>query len=208
MKGTSHALIGGAAGFGVAVYLGTTPVDSFTLMSAGMIAGLCPDLDTSGRLSRRITIPAEPFKLLMGFVAVWLIYYSFVKGSGVEQVTGIGVGVLLLVFSRKLSPKWMLTVTGAGIIVLGGAMDVLWLLLVGGYVLLASLFPHRSYTHSLPGLIFFGYISYLFAADVQVEGMFYACVIGYVSHLAADSRVIPGNKQGVKLFAPVSRLEV
>ncbi|RYG73510.1 metal-dependent hydrolase [Lentibacillus lipolyticus] len=208
MKGTSHAMIGGATGFGVSVYFGASPTDSFALISAGMIAGLCPDLDTSGRLSRRITIPAGPFKLLVGFVAIWLVYYSLMKGTGVERAAGAGVGLLLLLLSRKLSPKRMLTVTGAGIIVLGGAMNVLWLLLAGGYVLLASLFPHRSYTHSLLGLIFFGYISYLFAADVQVEGMFYACVIGYGSHLAADSRIIPGNKQGVKLFVPVSRMEV
>ncbi len=154
MKGTSHAVLGGAAGFGVAVYYGASPVDSFTLISAGMIAGLCPDLDTSGRLSRRITVPAEPFKLLMGFVAVWLMYYSLMEGTGVERAAGTGISLLLLAFSRKLSPKRMLTITGAGIIVLGGTLNILWLLLAGIYVLVASLFPHRSYTHSLLGLVF------------------------------------------------------
>ncbi|GAA0429075.1 hypothetical protein GCM10008983_01750 [Lentibacillus halophilus] len=207
MKGTSHAVLGGAAGFGAAVYYGASAVDSFALISAGMIAGLCPDLDTSGRLSRRMTIPAEPFKLIIGFVALWLVYYSIHSGTGAERVTGVGTGVLLFALSRKLSQKKMLTVTGISILVLGAIMNVLWLLLAGGFVFLASLFSHRSYTHTLLGLLFFSYISYLFAADVQVEGMFVACVMGYASHLAADSRIIPGNKKGIKPLSPISKRE-
>ncbi|MFC3039824.1 metal-dependent hydrolase [Virgibacillus xinjiangensis] len=204
MKGSTHAMLGGAAGFGVAAYYGVEPLDSIALISAGMIAGLFPDLDTGGRLSNRITLPSEPLKVVMSFVALWLVYYSWIEGVGVDRAIGIGVGMLLFFFSRKLSEKMMLSVTGAGVILLGAAMNVLWLLLLGAYVVLASLVPHRSYTHSVLGLAFFSYISYLFTVDVDIQGMFYACILGYSSHLVGDSRWIPGNRKGVKLLAPLT----
>ena len=56
MKGTAHAVIGAAAGFGAAKATGADVDELLFLIGAGTMSGLVPDLDTGGTLTNRMTV--------------------------------------------------------------------------------------------------------------------------------------------------------
>ena len=206
MKGTSHVLIGAMAGAGAGLYL---DADSLTLAicaSVGGAAGLVPDLDTNGLASNAVTISKKKVKtplLLMGVGVVCYAVYQFFQGTGSLSLKQLGLGIGMLILSAVITQKRMLTLTGVGVILGGVALDRTWLVLFGLFVVLASFFPHRSYTHSLLGFGFFALILRMAEADLQLEGLYLAGMAGYASHLIADMKLLPMNRRGVKLFAPI-----
>ena len=101
----------------------------------------------------------------------------------------------------------MLTITGIGIVAIGLYFKENWTILLGIYTIIASFLPHRSYTHSFVGVIFFGAIAYLFEVRIGIHGVFMTCVLGYISHLIADMKILPFNKRGVKWFLPFWKKE-
>jgi inner membrane protein len=102
----------------------------------------------------------------------------------------------------------MLTITGIGVIAGGFSLSENWLMLFGIYILIASFVSHRSYTHSILGVIFFGIIASRLEVSLGMDGVFYTCLAGYISHLVADIKLLPFNKRGIKLFLPVSSKEI
>jgi inner membrane protein len=101
----------------------------------------------------------------------------------------------------------MLTITGLGVLAGGISLQEIWLIMLGIYIIIASFVPHRSYTHSLLGIVFFALISHYLEASLRIEGIFLTCLLGYISHLVADMKVLPFNKRGVKFFLPFSAKE-
>lgn len=208
MKGTSHAIIGGFVGGLVSVGVGNDvmSLDTGVLVILGSVAGLVPDLDTNGKLSNNITISHKIFKVLSIIVGLFAMLYSLFIGVGVEKVLGIIIGVVLIVTTRYITQKRMLTLTGVGVLLLGIIVSKLWVILLGIYVVVASMLGHRTYTHSLIGLIYFWYIAYLIGLEFyKIEGLFLVLILGYVSHLVADLKVF--NRQGVKLLRPFINIE-
>src|SRR5690625_7702345 len=100
----------------------------------------------------------------------------------------------------------MLILTGVTIGFAGVLLGKLWVILAATYIFIASFLPHRSYTHSLIGLLYFSYIAYLFSKDININGIFLTSVLGYSSHLVADMRIIPFNKRGIKLRSEERRV--
>ena len=90
----------------------------------------------------------------------------------------------------------------------GVSLQESWLTLFGVYILIASIVSHRGYTHSILGIIFFGFITSRLDASLGVQGVYYTCMAAYISHLVADSKIFPFNKRGIKLFLPVTSKEV
>jgi len=211
MKGTSHALIGAVAGVGAGLCL---DADSLTLAicaSVGGVAGLIPDLDTNGLASNAVTLSKKKVKtplLLMGIGVVCYALYPFFQGAESLSLKQLGLGIGMMLLSAVITQKRMLTLTGVGVILGGVALDRSWLVLFGLFVVLASFLPHRSYTHSLLGLGFFALIMRLAETDLQLEGLYLAGMVGYVSHLIADMKLLPVNRRGVKLFAPIWNKEL
>ena len=210
MKGSSHAIVGGVVGGVVSLGVGNDPISvgTGTLVAAGTVAGLVPDLDTNGKLSGKLTISYKVIKSAMMIVGILLSLYSLINGDMLEKVLGFVVGLGIAVFANKyITQRKMLLITGIGVIIGGFVLSTLWIVLMGIYIALASVMGHRTYTHSLIGLIYFGYISYLVSVDFsQVEGLFMALVLGYISHLVCDFKVF--NKQGVKLLRPFVNVEI
>jgi inner membrane protein len=121
---------------------------------------------------------------------------------------GVGIGFLIVVVASLIKQKHMLTITGIGVLVGGFSLEELWLILLGIYIVIASFTPHRSYTHSILGIVFFGVIASNLEASLGIQGVFYSCFGGYISHLIADIKILPFNKRGIKLFLPLSSKEI
>lgn len=207
MNGTLHTAIGAAAGFIVANSLQTDPSTTLLFVGLGGIAGLLPDIDIDGKLSNKITLSSGLVRTVAQFIGILMIVYSYFEGIEKEKWMGISVGLVMIVASSYLTQRRMLTVTGVGVLAGGLFLQESWLSLLGIYIIIASFVPHRSYTHSIAGVIFFGVIASRFEASLEIEGVFMTCMAGYISHLIADMKVLPFNKRGVKYFLPFSTKE-
>jgi inner membrane protein len=208
MNGSAHAAIGAAAGFAVANTFQATPTATLVLVSLGLVSGLVPDLDIDGKLRGRITLSHTVTRTVAQIIGAMMILYSLYEGTFDERLRGIGIGALMIVISSFIKQRHMLTITGAGVLIGGFSLQELWLILFGVYIIIASLVSHRSYTHSILGVLFFGFIAYELENSLGIIGVFYTSVIGYTLHLAADMKIFPFNKRGIKLFLPFTNKEI
>ncbi|MGP4065749.1 metal-dependent hydrolase [Oceanobacillus sp. M65] len=207
MNGTAHAAVGAATGFIVANTYTAPPTETALLVSIGVVAGLLPDLDIDGKLRGRITLSHKLFQSVGQLIGILMIVYSMYEGNGTNQYIGLGIGLLLFVFTSFIKQRHMLTLTGIAVIAVGLSLQETWLFLLGIFILIASVVSHRSYTHSLLGVVFVGYIAYRLEMSIGLIGVQNTCLAGYISHLVTDSKFLPFNKRGVKLFLPLSSKE-
>ena len=208
MKGTAHAAIGAGVGFIVANTGQTDPTTTLILVGLGSISALIPDLDVDGKLRNKITLSHEIIKWAAQIIGILLATYSLYSGNGSERWIGIAIGVAMFLLSSFIKQRHMLLITGAGVIAGGFSLQESWLILLGIYFVIASFVSHRSYTHSILGILFFGLIASRFEASIEIDGVFFTCLAGYISHLIFDMKIFPFNKRGIKLFLPFSSKEI
>jgi inner membrane protein len=208
LNGTAHTAIGAATGFIAANTFHSSPTETIILIGLGAVSGLMPDLDIDGKLRGKITLSHKVIRLTALLIGVLMVFYSFYEGRAAEKWFGIGSGLVIMIVSSLIKQKHMLTITGIGVLIGGISLSEVWLILLGVYVIIASITSHRSYTHSILGVIFFGIIASKLEVSLGIHGVFYACLGGYISHLIADLKILPFNKRGIKLFLPVSKIEL
>ncbi|GHI01578.1 metal-dependent hydrolase [Neobacillus kokaensis] len=208
MNGTAHAAIGAATGFIVANTLDTSPSATLILIGLGGVSALVPDLDIDGKLRDKITFSHQVIQLVAQLIGILMVIYSFFEGAATEKWIGMGIGLVMMLVSAKIKQKHMLSITGIGVLLGGVSLQEVWLILLGIYILIASFVSHRSYTHSILGVLFFGMIASRLEASLGIDGVYYTCLAGYISHLMADLKILPFNKRGVKLFLPISSKEI
>ena len=201
-------VIGAGAGFLTANVLQTDPTGTMILVGLGAISGLMPDVDIDGKLSNKITISHKVLRSAVQCISVLLTMISYIWGSGVYKWLGIGAGLLIFFLSSFIRQRRMLTITGIALFSGGLYFNLSWLWMLGIFITAASFVPHRSYTHSFLGVIAFGFICYQLEASLERNGVFIACLLGYMSHLIADMKLLPFNKKGIKLFLPFSNREI
>ncbi|MFD1928056.1 metal-dependent hydrolase [Sporosarcina siberiensis] len=209
MKGSSHLTLGIAAGVGIGLYTQAEPVTIGVFAVVGGVAGLFPDLDTNGLASNKITLSKSLIKMPLMIMGICVMLYSLFESFMAMKIDfqiwgGILIGGVMILLSSVITQKRMLSFTGVGIILGGIAVDMsYWIILVGIYIVIASFLPHRSYTHSIIGLVFFSVILYMAQEALNLEGLFIVGMVGYISHLIADMKWLPMNRRGVRLFAPI-----
>ena len=208
MNGTAHAAIGAATGFIVANTFQVSPSETALFVGLGAVSGLMPDLDIDGKLRGKITLSHKLIRMAAQLIGILMIFYSFYEGSATEKWLGLGIGLGIMVISGFIKQKHMLTITGIGVLAGGFSLAEIWLILLGVYIIIASIVSHRSYTHSILGVLFFGVIASKLEISLGIDGVFYACLCGYISHLIADLKILPFNKRGIKLLLPVSSVEL
>jgi inner membrane protein len=208
LNGTAHTAIGAATGFIAANTFHSSPTETIILVGLGAVSGLMPDLDIDGKLRGKITLSHKVIRLTALLIGVLMVFYSFYEGRAAEKWFGIGSGLVIMIVSSLIKQKHMLTITGIGVLIGGISLSEVWLILLGVFVIIASITSHRSYTHSILGVIFFGIIASKLEVSLGIDGVFYACLGGYISHLLADLKILPFNKRGIKLFLPVSKIEL
>lgn len=212
MKGSSHLGIGIAAGAITGFIIQPNLTTVMICASIGGVSGVVPDLDTNGLASNRITLSKKVSKGLMEIVGVGilliLLFQAFTEGLSRDIYIYAGIGLLLLIVSRLITQKRMLTITGILIMLLGFVLDEsIGILLASSYIIFASFLPHRSYTHSLLGVAFYALILKYLYIEWPIDGMMAAGLAGYISHLVADMKLLPVNRRGVKWFLPLWKQE-
>lgn len=65
----------------------------------------------------------------------------------------------------------------------------IWIVFVGSFFIFAAYIKHRTFTHSILGVIFVCIAAYLAAPNVLYFGFF---ITGYISHLFADALTVSG----------------
>lgn len=208
MNGTSHAAIGAITGFFIANNYQADPKTTVILVAVGGVTGLVPDLDIGGKLRRRLTIPHTYIRNIARLIGILLTIYSLFQKADTSPYIAGGIGATLFLLASIFKQKHMLMVTAFCVFIGGYLLEENWILLFGVYIFIASVSSHRSYTHSLVALCLFSFIGYLFEQSIGIEGIYYTCLFGYISHLIADSRLLPFNKRGVPLFLPLSQKEI
>src|SRR5699024_836190 len=136
------------------------------------------------------------------------IFYSFYEGTGTEKYIGIGIGLGMVGIASSIKQKHMLTITGVGVLAGGLSLEEIWLILLGTYIIVASVVAHRRYTHSVVGVIFFAMIAFKLEESLGIDGVYYACLVGYINYFVAHSKLLPVNKRGNKVFPPFSSNEI
>ena len=207
MNGTAHLTLGAATGFAVAYSLQSDPTTTMMFVGLGGVAGLIPDIDSNGKLSNKITFSHKFVRTLIQTLGLLILLFSYIRYMDMARWIGMGIGIVVFFLATSIKQRLMLTVTGIGVTAAGVYFTESWALLLGIFITIASFIAHRSYTHSILGVIFFGVIAYLFEARVGIRGIFITCMFGYISHLIADMKIFPFNKRGVKWFLPFSKKE-
>ncbi|MDP4171142.1 MAG: metal-dependent hydrolase [Bacillota bacterium] len=207
MNGTQHMTIGAATGWIVSRTIPHDMPTTLLLVGLGAVTGLLPDIDVDGKLSNKITFSHKVIRSVAQAIGLLMIVYSLLVGVGTAKFQGIGIGVGMMIVSSFLTQRRMLTVTGIGVLAVGISLHQSWLTLLGVYIIIASFIPHRSYTHSIAGVIFFSVIAKQFQTSCGINGAFTVCMAGYISHLIADMKILPFNKRGVKFFLPLWKKE-
>ncbi len=208
MNGTAHMTIGAASGYIVANSFGTSPGITVALVAIGGVSGLMPDMDIDGKLSNKVTLSPKMIRAVAQIIGFLMMVYSYLEGAGSERWLGVGYGAGMIVLTGFITQRRMLMITGIGVTACGWQLNETWLWLLGVYIIIASWVSHRSYTHSILGVVYFGVIAHFLESSLMIEGVFEACVIGYISHLIADMKYLPFNKRGIKLFLPLSSKEL
>src|SRR5699024_6998954 len=129
------------------------------LVSLGGISALVPDLDTDGKLRGKMTLSHKRFRSAIRLISLLVIGYSYIAGTGTAQYIGIAAGLVLFSLASSIRSKHMLTLTGIVVAASGFSFSETWLCLFGIYIFIASIVSHRSYTHSIIGVIYFGLIA-------------------------------------------------
>ncbi|MBP3950268.1 metal-dependent hydrolase [Bacillus suaedae] len=203
MKGTQHLLIGGATGAAIAFIRNNDLIETSLIIGVSSFASLAPDLDTNGKLSRRMTISYSLVRKLIFLLGVCLAAYLILY-----QKHDLWIGATVLIAStfasmRFIKPKTMNIVTSLCFVGFGVYFSISWLVGLGIFFGVAAFSPHRGITHSLLGLIYFTWVASMFQSYYELNHISIAACLGYASHLLLDMRGFSYNKRGVKWFYPI-----
>lgn len=204
MNGTTHAVVGGMVGASIGIASNVPTETTFILTSAGIVSALMPDIDTQGILANKLAAGKKVMCSVSTLAAACLSIMLFIGELSWSTYMVVPIIIGLIAIPPVIPKKYF--VSGAGLLIAGVGMylQLYPLVYLGCFILIGSLLPHRSYTHSLLGLAFWGIIASQLEVWVSVEQLMMTLVLAYASHLFLDSKYIPPNRRGIKLFLPFS----
>ncbi|MBD8497216.1 metal-dependent hydrolase [Paenibacillus arenosi] len=210
MKGTTHLAIGVTIGMGAAAYF------PFSFKSAGLyvaisaFSALSADLDGPSLLSRRIGQLSRWIResiVWLGAVLVAGLAYQYVINEHVNMEWTMGAFIIFLlgfITKEGIIRNAIVSLIGAVLMFIGWQSHMYWLIGFGLFVAWAPWLSHRGLTHTIWAVIFWGMIGYGLEQQLQVEGIMAVSVLGYVSHLVADTL----TPRGVKWFYPLYKKSI
>ncbi|MBH5319090.1 metal-dependent hydrolase [Paenibacillus sp. GSMTC-2017] len=207
MTGKTHLAIGAAVGAASAIYFSHDLVNIALFASVAGFSALCADLDGPSMLTSKITKLSKQireFSLWAGVVYLILIAYFFLSDKYISPIiAGGGFAAVLvgLVMKQGFVRNALVSLVGLYLIYHGLSHDQTWLMGLGLFVGWAPWLAHRGMTHTIWIIPFWGWIGWGLEQELAVNGLAVTAMLGYVSHLVADTL----TPSGVKWLYPLTK---
>lgn len=205
MKGTTHLTIGIAIGTAAAFYYPFSISNAAAYLTVAAISALSADLDGPSLLSAKLGKLSKLINKLI-HICGWLfvcglIYLYWTKQYFNLTLTAASVAFLLLglVTSQGAIRNALVSLVGLGLIYTGVISEMTWMIGFGIFTAWAPWLKHRGLTHTIWAAIAWTAISYGFERYLDLPGIMRVGMLGYLSHLIADTL----TPNGVKWFYPL-----
>ncbi|MBB6672749.1 metal-dependent hydrolase [Cohnella nanjingensis] len=214
MKGSTHLAIGVVIGAAAACYYPFDLKHAAYYVTVAGFSALSPDLDGNnllsaklGKLSRLIRRGALGLSALAMAVAAYLLIAG--KQADPKLVLfAVPVFLLMLVAGNGAIRNALVSLCGGGLLYAGFRDQLDWLVGFGIYVAWAPWLAHRGMTHTIWATALWGWIGLGLERYLGVPGIAMTAVVGYASHLVADTLTPSGVKWLFPLYGKSIKLRV
>ncbi|MFX3632810.1 MAG: metal-dependent hydrolase [Candidatus Pristimantibacillus sp.] len=210
MKGTTHLTIGVAIGAVAALYYPFTMANAATYVAVAAFSALSADLDGPSILSSKLsTLSKLVYELLHwgGWLLLGAVIYLYFTDQYMNLTLSISSVVIILlglVAKRGAIRNGLVSVIGACLMYGGYTAGMNWLIGFGLFVAWVPWLKHRGMTHTVWAVMIWGMIGSGLEQELQLEGIMNVAVLGYLSHLVADTL----TPSGVKWLYPIYKKSI
>ncbi|SMG18843.1 metal-dependent hydrolase [Paenibacillus aquistagni] len=207
MRGKTHLAIGVAIGGAAALYYPFHVTHAAIYVTVAGFSALSPDLDGPSILTSKLSRASQLVRKLL----LWLgaLAVAAVLGMYLWQRTLIPeltTAAFLLFFLGQIATQGALrnllsSIMGCIAMYYGWKLHMDWLIGLGIYVAIAPWLKHRGLTHTVWAMLLWGFIASGLENALQLDGVMAVAILGYFSHLLADTF----TPRGVKWFHPLLR---
>lgn len=207
MTGKTHLLIGAAVGAASSVYYPFTLENAALYIAVAAFSALSADLDGPSMLSTKLSKISKLIReltLWSGFLLAGIIsYYFFTKQSPSPLYIGAAAAVFLLglIAKQGVIRNVLACLVGCMVMYAGYYYQMNWLIGFGLFSAWVPWLKHRGMTHTIWAVPIWGAIGWGLESQLQVEGIAVVAMLGYLSHLAADTL----TPSGVKWLYPLTK---
>lgn len=210
MKGSTHLSIGVAIGAAAAAHYPFSIQNASIYLAVAALSALSADLDGPSILSRKIGKAAKRIHNLSMWLGVCCvagaIYLYGASGSLSQEAIVLTVVMLLLGFVAKvgLIRNIIISCVGGAMLIGGVLLGWGWLIGLGIFVAWVPWLNHRGFSHTIWAALLWGAIGWGLEQHLELEGIALVSLLGYGSHLVADTL----TPRGVKWFYPLYKRSI
>jgi inner membrane protein len=210
MKGSTHLAIGIAIGVAASLYYPVSLNQSVIYLSVASVSALSADLDGPSLLSSKMGKLSKWIRelgLWSGFLLVAsLAYVYFTQDKFYPVFTTAAITLFLLGFVTKVGiiRNALVSLVGGALFYAGYRTSQNWLMGFGLFVACVPWLKHRGMTHTVWSLFLWGVMGAGLEQELQIEGIMAVSILGYSSHLIADTF----TPAGVKWLYPIYRKSI
>ncbi|OMF27580.1 metal-dependent hydrolase [Paenibacillus sp. FSL H8-0548] len=207
MTGKSHLIIGAAVGAAASIYYPFTLEHAALYIAVAGFSALCADLDGPSMLSSKLTKLSKlirEFTLWSGVLLAGIIcLYFFTEQSPSPLYIGVAAAFFLLglVAKQGVIRNVLASAVGGIVMYAGYYYHMNWLIGFGLFSVWAPWLKHRGMTHTIWVVPIWGAIGLGLENQLQIEGISIVSMLGYLSHLIADTL----TPSGVKWLYPLTK---
>ncbi len=168
----------------------------------------------------------KPYSHVITYGAAAVLIVSGIMGeSGIVSLPIIGGGYKILLSGIRKAGNFVkrsilvIVYAGSGFLIIiynikHSSDSILYI--IGALLIAIAIFPHRSFLHSLEGLILFSYCAFYFSKRVGIPYIGNAFFIGYSSHLYLSDMftkegiplsIIPGILKKIGLYERIDKVK-
>ncbi|MDQ6421237.1 metal-dependent hydrolase [Paenibacillus sp. LHD-117] len=200
MTGKTHLIIGALIGGAAAAAYSPGLEDSLLFIGVSAFSALAADLDGPSMLSSKLTKLSRRIRELAlwgGVIYLAITAYLYFSGQPLSPLwAGGSIAAILigLVMKQGAIRNALVSAVGLYLIYHGAIHEQVWLIGLGAFVAWAPWLKHRGMTHTLWILPLWGWLGWGLEQELGAPGLGMTAILGYLSHLVADTLTPSGVK--------------